>query len=89
MLKGPRHTCAYKDGNNHCAVGCFIPHGHAGMKSQKDVGHLLANFPDLEKYMPLEFDAMDKLQYIHDKHKSGQDPRINLIKWVEDNVEDV
>jgi len=95
------YQCSYKAGSNHCAIGCFIPHGHEGMKSAADVNSLLMDFPDLEEKMPLDIEALEELQCIHDfnpnnphMHIAYQYTRIRnvqkrMIQWVEDNVEEV
>jgi len=77
---------AYKDGDNHCAVGCFIPHGHAGMQHPSWYGNLMHNYPDLEEYMPLEATAMHELQKVHDNAYFAKDAGPNMRKWVMENV---
>lgn len=83
---------------NHCAVGCFIPWNHEGMKLEGNVKTLLQYYPVLKKCMPLEVAAMEELQEIHDytgfgkktipsKYAYIDDVRERMLAWVEDNVE--
>lgn len=81
--------CVYRahDGNR-CAVGVFIPENHDAEISSLSVGELLRNYTGLLQHMPLEMRALRELQIIHDQTPDNCDPRPNLIKWIEDNVED-
>ena len=93
--------CRYNMGSNHCAIGCFMPHNHKGMKSPKSVRGLLLDNPDLEELMPLKLYALCELQTIHDysnsrpsspieeKYRDIKNAKDRMIQWVIDNVEDV
>ena len=35
-----------------CAIGLFIPEGHRAQESNKDIKHLLEEYPELLEYMP-------------------------------------
>lgn len=92
-------VCMYQHGDNHCAVGCFIPHGHLGMRVDGDADMLLNQLPSLEKYMPLSLEGMMALQKIHDanvsmlrhfeyKYSKIKNVKKRMIQWVKDNVEE-
>lgn len=94
-------TCLYctVDGN-HCAVGAFIPDEHPASDEVMSVGGLLDKHPDLEKILPLKLFELEALQGIHDKYARratvtgapnplfNQDPRPELIAWINENVKD-
>jgi hypothetical protein len=78
--------CRYRgDNGNACAVGCFIPDDlyHPSMEGLSVV-FLLKDFP-LAKSMPLQIEALDRLQHEHDS--AVGDPREAMIDWVNKNVE--
>ena len=72
---------AYMAGDRRCAVGCFIPDGHAGLKNQRWVYGLLEDYPDLK--MPFGVSDLELLQKFHD---TAEDPnlRSGLIKMVQE-----
>lgn len=85
-------VCRYRNPDGlKCAVGEFIPdevydprfesYGISGNTFYK---HLDAIVP----YMPLEAEAMGRLQHVHDK-ESEPESTVNqrLIDWVNENVE--
>ena len=82
--------CVYEtDDGNHCAVGCFIPDGHPGMKSLDAVRELLDLYPDLKECMPLSIVGMTALQEVHDvHHKEVLDVKTRMINWVKANVKE-
>lgn len=83
-------ACAYRgDGNNKCAIGCFIPDELyiADMDDSGNVENLLEEFPDLKEHMPLPTYKLTSLQDIHDLTPPNKDPRPSLIKWIKENVE--
>lgn len=90
-------VCVYKDGDNHCAVGCFIPHKHKGMDFHGGVVHLLERYPGLKDIMPLEIDGLRELQMVHDhmfldtdvrlKYRKIKNVKKRMITWINDNVE--
>jgi hypothetical protein len=87
---GEVDRCVYlaEDGN-HCAIGVFIPEGHAGEKAHGLVFKLLFDFPDLIARMPLKNEyALMEFQGVQDHCPSTQDPRPLLIEWINENVED-
>ena len=80
-------ACTYKAPNdNHCAVGCFIPHDHKGLDYTGTSTGLLVKHPDLQEYMPLGRDALYQLQGVHDRAKNGS-VHADMLDWVERNVE--
>lgn len=92
--KSGHFLCAYRAGDgNRCAIGVFIPDGHNGEMHNGRVDNLLTKYPDLRQNMPLEDDALDRLQLIHDKYYTPNDnlagdPRPDLIEWINENVRD-
>jgi hypothetical protein len=80
--------CAYlaSDGNR-CAVGVFLPNNHASLFDERDVRGLIGAHPELKGYMPLPLAAMTSLQDIHDDCPDTEDPRPELINWINNNVE--
>ena len=84
-------VCSYltEDGNK-CAVGCFIPDGHIAQTRTTTAGALLADYPDLVHFMPLEIAGLIVMQKTHDQFRAGEkDPRPAIKLWIENNVEDV
>jgi len=85
--------CTYlaQDGNR-CAVGVFIPDEHCTLAFGEGVRRLLLDNPDLRSKMPLEVEGLVKMQDVHDKYAEDAfkkcDPRPELIRWIEENVED-
>lgn len=82
--------CAYEstDGNR-CAAGCFIPDGHAALGYGDFIDMLIARYPELANYMPLEFNHdMYKFQLAHDTASDEEDVREVLCEWIDKNVED-
>lgn len=81
------HNCLYSMDNdsNRCAVGCFIPDDHEALNSGSSAYHVIGSYK-LEKYMPLESDAMDKFQTFHDLQESGVFIQDKLINWIHENV---
>jgi len=81
--------CCYKTRDNHCAVGCFIPHGHKGLGYAGGVFSLLQDYPDLIEKMPLNMAAMRELQEVHDRNHFNKESTLNImIQWVKNNVKD-
>ena len=82
--------CVYETANgNHCAVGCFIPDGHPGMKTLGAVRRLLDLHPDLKECMPLDTVGMTALQRVHDtSHKYVLDVKTRMTNWVKANVKE-
>ena len=80
--------CVYETADgNHCAVGCFIPDGHPGLKSLETVQDLLFKNPDLLPCMPLGIAGMMALQKVHDTYRRSKiDVRTKMINWVNNNV---
>jgi len=78
--------CLYENKDNHCAVGCFIPWGHEGMKSPGTVDSLLLNYPDLKNYMPLSEVGMLEFQRVHDNEYEDENVKTSMIDWIEKNV---
>lgn len=81
-------NCSYLDERgNKCAVGCFIPEGHAGQLLLGGAEPLLRSFPDLEGFMPLELAGLKCMQGIHDGCWPGDsDVRDLLDAWIDGNV---
>lgn len=89
-------SCSYfGEGGNRCAVGCFIPDNFVVQVSSWEeeclkhgegygAKELFSEFPEMG--LPLEPDALENLQSVHDRADKTQDPRPALIKWVEENV---
>lgn len=85
----PLRRCSYltQDGNK-CAVGCFIPDGHAGQSSTQGVYELLDTHQDLRAFMPLSDKGLASMQIVHDHHPHYGDVREVLYSWIDKNVED-
>lgn len=92
-----RGTCLYEDyEGNRCAIGAFIPDGHEALSFIGGVDRLLSSdwYPDLYDYMPLETDALEGLQGVHDmctpNNNKGKEinPVPKLIEWIEKYVKD-
>lgn len=67
--------CAYEIGDNHCAVGCFIPAGHEALFGGNVLGvrRLLETYPDLRMAMPFDSaDALEQFQNAHDLALPGE-----------------
>lgn len=83
-------TCVYLTGNgNKCAVGMFIPSGHEAQHLEGTVRALFDAYPDLFYKMPLNFEGMGMLQFIHDStYENGKlgNAKRAMIDWVEANV---
>ena len=87
MVENSDKLCAYESNGNHCAVGCFIPHGHDAMKDSLEVVDLLTTYKSLAKHMPLSKIALMQLQRVHDtslRNMAGK----NMKAWVEKYVTD-
>ena len=69
QARDKKHTvCKYKTENgNRCAIGCFIPDGHAALNHEGDVLSMLNVFPDLWDKMPFDVDGIGYFQSAHDK----------------------
>lgn len=89
----PDVGCSYfGDGNNRCAVGCFIPDDFIErVKEWERAGHktfgamaLVKAFPEMG--LPLDGLALSQLQTVHDRIDRSRDPRPAMIRWVEENV---
>jgi len=79
--------CVYLTENgNKCAVGMFIPPGHAGQEYEGPVDGLLEKFPDLKEKMPLTNVGMTKLQNVHDDQNSRKNAKQKMIEWVKKYV---
>lgn len=78
-------TCLFEARNgNRCAVGCFIPDNHRGLKYEEGAKGLLEAYPDLKSHMPLSSSALLKLQRVHDTEDgSTKSLRERMIEWVE------
>lgn len=80
--------CQYRDKYGAaCGVGCFIPddiyqNGMEGLGA-KD---LIKDFPQVAPYLPLEVDALGKLQGKHDNCPFDKNPRQELLNWIDANV---
>ena len=88
--RGARCTYLAPDGNR-CAVGVFIPDGHAsivGDVAEMDARDLLTTFPDLAEHMPIDEDGLMLMQNVHDICPHGVDPRPRLLAWIAEYVRD-
>lgn len=83
--------CAYlSPQGNRCAIGLYIPDGHAAQRYDGAVCGLLCRHDDLQAYMPFDnAEALSAFQNAHD----GLDPKATvseqmqcLIEWVQENV---
>lgn len=98
-------SCAYRGENgSKCAVGLFIPDEVYRDAMDEldpkwngtDVETSLQRFPELGQHMPLEVEALQKLQSIHDGEKLQYETDLRptetikneLLQWVETNVEE-
>jgi hypothetical protein len=81
--------CLYKNGNNRCAIGCFIPDDKIDeLKSHKGtVESLLHHHPDLKVNMPLKIGSLISFQEAHD-NTFVNDMRTHLCGWIDKNCED-
>src|ERR1700677_2647336 len=65
-------SCAYRGAKGaKCAVGMFIPDEMYDPMMDRasggyNVSHVLAEWPELKRVMPLSVEAMGRLQMIHD-----------------------
>ncbi len=87
-------SCVYlaPDGNK-CAVGMFIPDGHAGQNLANTADELLVHYPDLVALMPFGPEGLVSLQTAHDVEASFNkkfegNAKAAMIDWVEKNVQD-
>lgn len=83
-------ACVYEtpDGN-HCAVGCFIPEGHPGMRCTDSSNVLLAEHPDLLSVMPLDGDNLRAFQRQHDGVcPTNEIIHHRLFQWIDNNIKD-
>lgn len=66
---GTIEQCRYlmSDGRK-CAVGLFIPDGHAGQGITSGFDELVFEHPELGNLMPLNHASMYKFQTVHDNH---------------------
>lgn len=92
IIKGSS-SCEYKTpGGNKCAVGLFIPDGHAGQTFRGGVDDLLKAYPDLAARLPLNRAGLQSLQSVHDTaFDSGVfrgDARAAMLAWVLYTVSD-
>ena len=64
----PGDGCFYKNHEGKkCAIGIFIPDGHAAQNFIGGVRDLLRNFPSLWKYMPSSnLEKLSHFQWVHD-----------------------
>ena len=77
-------VCALRgEAGNKCAIGCFIPDSLCSPKLEKLTVQDL--YIQLFTFMPLEINAMNALQSVHD---SADDENVldALMLWVEANV---
>ncbi len=85
-------SCVYEtERGNRCAVGCFIPDLHDGLRYCGNVDSLVFKYNDLERYMPLPIDAMKQLQIVHDKFdtRNGyKDVKQAMYAWIDSAVID-
>jgi hypothetical protein len=65
--------CSYQTPyGNRCAIGCFIPDGHPGLKSGSLVNDLLEVYPELKDKMPFRsMRALRAFQITHDSCKGS------------------
>jgi hypothetical protein len=82
--------CLYRNENNACPIGCFIPDKvyHENMEGQ-NVTSLLNEWPVITDFMPLPGDALLELQELHDNNNDHDDVRLALKTWIETNVEEI
>lgn len=83
--------CAYRGANGtKCAVGLYVPDGHAGCEFQGYVVDLLRMHEDLQEYMPFnDAEALVAFQQAHDglsERIPVSEQVLDLIDWVERNV---
>lgn len=87
MENGER--CMYRDNDGHkCAVGLFIPDEKYDPLMEGECARGVVIKFGLEKFMPLDNDALMQLQQVHDESLIGSTSR-NMIRWVKANVEDL
>jgi len=81
-------SCVYLDtAGNRCTIGCFIPDNHTGLHFGMPAKSLIKKYPDLAKFMPIELDALNTFQRVHDNLPSGKDLKTELFRWIDKNVE--
>lgn len=89
-------NCLYRNGENKCAVGLFIPDSKYEESTMEglSVEYLLIKNPDIEGDMPLPLKALREMQTIHDASfletgiaNSDGWALDNLLTFVEDFVE--
>lgn len=83
---GGTFRCTYLDeNNNRCAIGAFIPDESydAGMEGNSVCD--IVEFYAIDSLLPLELEAMEELQKIHD-HSLTKNTKDALIRYVNQNV---
>ncbi len=86
-----KHLCRYRtDEGNACFVGAFIPDDVYSPSFEGSVHFLLKEYPNMLPIMPLDEDALAKLQHVHDGHESAIMAPLHqrMEEWINDNVED-
>jgi hypothetical protein len=73
------------DGNK-CAIGCFIPADRYSRQFEAATFSVCSVYRRLADVMPLPYEAMEILRYIHDNTEDGEDPRPALLRAVDDLV---
>lgn len=84
-ISDERGDCAYKtEDGNKCGVGMFIPDGHKAESYHGSYLEVIAYYPDLLAFMPLDHVGMGELQFAHD---SSPNAKKAMLDWVNENVE--
>lgn len=92
MLYHGSATCAYRgEDNNCCLVGAFIPDDvYTTNMEDKDAIDVINEF-NLDQYMPLSAEGMQKLQRYHDNELNTDTIDKSLFynkvkEWLDENV---
>lgn len=82
-------TCLYRGPEGKkCAVGLFIPDDLYNSAFENRSYFALTNKnPELLKFMPLNAESMDALQFVHDTSKI-ETTKEEILKWIDTNIFD-
>jgi hypothetical protein len=79
-------TCLYRsDDGRKCALGLFIPDKRYSSKMEHQCARTVITDYKLERFMPLETDAMRQLQMVHDESNENK-TKEQMINWIKRNV---
>lgn len=82
-------TCLYRGPEGKkCAVGLFIPDElYSQAFENRSYFSLTNKNPELRKFMPMDEESMNALQFVHDTSKI-ETTKEKILKWIDTNVFD-